>query len=374
MYNCGMKAIMPFSLVALLALAAFSAAGVEVVHPPVKVIFDTDMLTDFDDVGALACLHALADAGECEILATISSTRGNASVGAVEVINRYYGRPELPVGSPKGMGIMGSSPGAKSKVDPASPLCEKSGTDGGHYKYRKLLADYPGWYRYADADDAPDANEVYRRVLAAQPDGSVTICTVGFLTNIRRLLETKPDEISPMDGKALVAKKVKLWVAMACQYPSGKEYNSMWDAESSRIALENWPTPIVFSDFQYGRDCFAGRAVAEMEGERNPVKDVFAGNIPSREEVKKDSAKWLQRLFGMGGRAAWDETAVLVAVRGTEPYFNVERGTYRMVGTDGADEWAPDAENGPHLRITEKLSKFEVGRIIDELMTRTPRK
>ena len=54
---------------------------------PVKVIFDTDMLTDFDDVGALACLHALADAGEAEILATVSSTRGNASVGAVQVIN-----------------------------------------------------------------------------------------------------------------------------------------------------------------------------------------------------------------------------------------------------------------------------------------------
>ena len=50
---------------------------------PVKVIFDTDMLTDFDDVGALACLHALADAGECEILATVSCTRGNASVGAI---------------------------------------------------------------------------------------------------------------------------------------------------------------------------------------------------------------------------------------------------------------------------------------------------
>ena len=145
----------------------------------------------------------------------------------------------------------------------------------------------------------------------------------------------------------------------------------MWDAESSRIALENWPTPIIFSDFQYGRDCFAGRAIAESPADgRNPVRDVFAGNIPSREEVRSDSAKWLQRLFGMGGRAAWDETAVLVAVRGTEPYFNVERGTYRMVGTDGANEWAPDAENGPHLRITEKLSKAEVGRIIDELICR----
>ena len=145
----------------------------------------------------------------------------------------------------------------------------------------------------------------------------------------------------------------------------------MWDAESSRIALENWPTPIVFSDFQYGRDCFAGRAIAESPADgRNPVRDVFADNIPSREEIRSDSAKWLQRLFGMGGRAAWDETAVLVAVRGTEPYFNVERGTYRMVGTDGANEWAPDAESGPHLRITEKLPKAEVGRIIDELICR----
>jgi len=44
-----------------------------------------------------------------------------------------------------------------------------------------------------------------------------------------------------------------------------------------------------------------------------------------------------------------------------------------MTGKDGADEWAPDAENGPHLRITEKLPKAEVGRIIDELMTRKPK-
>ena len=74
----------------------------------------------------------------------------------------------------------------------------------------------------------------------------------------------------------------------------------------------------------------------------------------------------------MGGRAAWDESAVLIAVRGTDAYFNVERGAYRMVGSDGEDEWAPDAENGPHLRVTEKLSKAEVGRVIDGLITRGP--
>ena len=91
---------------------------------PVKVVFDTDMLTDFDDVGALACLHALADAGECEILATVSSTRGNASVAAVEVINGYYGRGDLPVGAPKGDCVLGGIAGAGRAEETAARSAE----------------------------------------------------------------------------------------------------------------------------------------------------------------------------------------------------------------------------------------------------------
>jgi hypothetical protein len=74
----------------------------------------------------------------------------------------------------------------------------------------------------------------------------------------------------------------------------------------------------------------------------------------------------------MGGRSAWDETAVLAAVRGEDSYFNVHRGTYRMVGTGGENLWIPDEANGPHVRITEKLNKSEVGKIIDELICRKP--
>ena len=354
-------------------MALVGCAGVfRCAREPVKVVFDTDMITDFDDVGALACLHAMADAGECEILATVSATRGNASVGAIEVINHYYGRGELPVGAPKGMGVLGAFAGAKEKVNPKSPLGEKGPGDGGHYKYRKLCADYPQWVKHLDADDAPDANEVYRKVLAAAPDHSVVICSVGFLTNLRRLLETKGDAISPLSGRDLVAQKVKYWVAMACWYPRGREYNSMFDAQSSRIVLEDWPTPVYFSDWQYGGDLFAGRAVAEQVGPNNPVKDVFAGAIPSRATVAKDPALWQERCFGIGGRSAWDETAVLAAVRGPESYFNVHRGTYQMVGDTGENYWIPDEEAGPHARLTEKLNKAEVGRIIDELICRSP--
>ncbi|MCK9316355.1 MAG: nucleoside hydrolase, partial [Verrucomicrobia bacterium] len=60
---------------AALCLAALLiwACGGSVLGAPAKIIFDTDMAEDVDDVGALALLHALADAGEAEILACMIS-------------------------------------------------------------------------------------------------------------------------------------------------------------------------------------------------------------------------------------------------------------------------------------------------------------
>jgi hypothetical protein len=34
---------------------------------PVKIIFDTDLEPDYDDVGPLAFLHAMADSGEMSV-------------------------------------------------------------------------------------------------------------------------------------------------------------------------------------------------------------------------------------------------------------------------------------------------------------------
>lgn len=313
---------------------------------PAKIIFDTDMYTDFDDAGALACLHALADAGECEILATVANTRDCLSVAMCEIINAYYGRPDIPVGCVRGIGVGREEWATHEK------------------RFGAAVRKYAKWVKHENSSDAPDAAEVYRKVLTAQPDKSVVICSVGFLSNMRKLMETDRD---------LVARKVKLWVAMACSYPKGKECNSMTDWESSKIAFENWPTPIVFSDFQYGMDCFAGRAIAESGVKDSPVADVFRGNMPPRDEIAKDAGGHLRCCNGLCGRAAWDETAVLAAVRGVDSYFNVHRGAYCMVGTEGEDEWVPDEKGGRHMRLTEKTSKVEIGKIIDELICRGPR-
>lgn len=82
-----------------ISAAILLLAALPVIAAPVKVIFDTDMDSDCDDAGALAVLHALADAGEAEILATVCSARHAWSPPAVEAVNRYYGRGELPIGS-----------------------------------------------------------------------------------------------------------------------------------------------------------------------------------------------------------------------------------------------------------------------------------
>src|SRR3712207_437465 len=60
---------------AAMAFAAAPRAAAQTTGPtgPPRILFDTDMLTDCDDAGALAVLHALADNGEAEILATVVS-------------------------------------------------------------------------------------------------------------------------------------------------------------------------------------------------------------------------------------------------------------------------------------------------------------
>ena len=72
---------------------------------PARIIFDTDMAGDVDDVGALAILHAMADQGEAEILAVGISSR-NEDVGpCVDAINTWYGRPDIPIGYQRGIQV-----------------------------------------------------------------------------------------------------------------------------------------------------------------------------------------------------------------------------------------------------------------------------
>ncbi len=63
------------------------------------VIFDTDMGNDIDDALALAMLHALTDRGECDLIGVTLTNANPAAVPYIRMIDRFYGRPGLPVGA-----------------------------------------------------------------------------------------------------------------------------------------------------------------------------------------------------------------------------------------------------------------------------------
>lgn len=60
-----------------------------------------------------------------------------------------------------------------------------------------------------DSSAVPDAAEGYRRMLSQAEDRSVVIAAIGFLTALRDLLMSPPDDVSPLDGVSLVALKVR---------------------------------------------------------------------------------------------------------------------------------------------------------------------
>ena len=300
----------------------------------VKIIFDTDLGPDYDDVGALAFLHAMADSGKVDILATVSSNKNDLVAPSINVINTYFGRGELPVGAPKTDGVnLGSS----------------------QHWADSIVDKYP--HSIKSTSDVADAVEIYRKTLSNQPDKSVTIVTVGFLTNLNNLLKSKPDNFSPLEGKDLVIKKVKRLVSMAGRFPEGREFNIFMDSSASKYVYENWPGEIIFTGFEIGSEIHTGLKLINSDIKNSPVKDVFRISIPLSAEDKN-------------GRMSWDETAVLIGVYGTESFFDTVRGKI-VVNPDGSNTWENNSE-GKQFYVKQKMPIPLISAFIEERMMHQP--
>lgn len=300
----------------------------------VNVIFDTDMGPDYDDVGAIAMLHAYADSNYVNILGTIASTRYEGVASVLDAFNTYYNKPNIPIGVPK---------------DALNRRDWQFWTD-------TVTIKYP--HKIKKNNAAYDAIELYRKLLASQPDNSVTILTVGFFSNISNLLKSKPDRYSRLNGKELINKKVKLMVSMAGAFPKGKEFNVDRDSTASYYVFKNWKPPVLFTGFEIGKKIKTGLTlIADKSIVNSPVKDVFKICIP---KSKHD----------LEGRMSWDQTAVLVGVKGYEPYYSIKKGQF-IIYSDGRNEWQDDPK-GNHAYLVEKADYKSVEKLIEQTMMHQP--
>lgn len=219
---------------AMLTLTATLAAA-----EPVRLIFDTDICGDVDDVLALGMIHAMESRGACKLVCVTVSAEHEQAAPFVDAVNTFYGRPDVPVGAVRD----GVKPGDSKYLHLARQR------DGNRLRYPHNLA---------TARDAPEAWELLRKTLAEQPDGSAVIAQVGFSTNLARLLQSASDEYSRESGVELVRRKVKLLSVMAGSFQTIEghkrflEYNVVQDIDSARVLAEKWPTPVVYSGFEIG--------------------------------------------------------------------------------------------------------------------------
>ena len=314
--------MMRFMLPLLLALVVTSCSQPAEVETR-RLILDTDISSDADDVGAIAVLHELARDERVEILGMMASSGDPWSARTLGVLNEYFGRPGIPIGVVTGRSVTHES--------------SYTGIVGAMLPERNV-------------SPLPSV-ELYRKLLAAQPDNSVTIVTIGHLTNLVGLLESGADQQSEKSEIELVQQKVKLLVCMGGDYPNGKEWNFSQDSQSTKQVIEQWPTPIVFAGFALGLKVVTG-TVLEGAPTASPVRLAYKHHNDFQ------------------GRPSWDQLAVLYAAGSDDRrqrLFRLSAPGLNTIQQDGSNVWQSNPE-GQHYFLHLEADHLEVAEMIDDMM------
>ncbi|WP_166820487.1 nucleoside hydrolase [Thalassoroseus pseudoceratinae] len=303
---------------------------------PAKVVFDTDIAGDVDDVLALAMLHTLADRDECSIEAVTVSKTHPKNGPIVDAVNTFYGRPDITIGVTKGN---------YPRECKYAKLVDE--TDGNSVRYPHDLL---------NSSDAPDAVEVLRRVLANAEPSSISIVSVGLAVNIADLLESPADEISPLTGVELVRKKVKRLSIMAGAFGpvNGNKHfleaNVVNHVGSMQRFVQNWPNevPAVWSDFNIGIRV------------RYPRRSIARDFNYTPHHIVRES--YLLHSGPEHDRPCWDLTSVLYAVRPGDGYFGLSPAGTVSVADDGFTTFSRD-ESGCHRYL--KMTSIQAARVTE---------
>ncbi len=297
----------------------------------VRVILDTDMDSDVDDVQALAMLHAYEQAGLIDLIGVVVTSNDSSSFACADAINTFYGKPDIPIGF------------------------LKEQDDLSHFsKYtRQVSKEFP--HSLKQIGQTTESARLYRKLLAESPDTSVVIVTIGHLSSLQDLLQSVPDSMSPLSGQQLVRQKVKRWLCMGGTFPQGKEANFYRpDPLSTVYCLEHWDQEVVFCGWEVGKQIITGG-------------DYLKSKLPQKNPVYQ--AYELYNNFA--GRPAWDQVAVVLLDEKAEDYFDFVRQGYVAVSADGSNVWTgkvPSGKNHAYVRIKDGVAPDSIARYMDDLV------
>jgi purine nucleosidase len=329
------------TVASLLLTSAHSTRAAE----PVRLIFDTDICGDCDDVLALGMIHSLQSRGLCRLLAVTISVDHELAAPFVDAVNTFYERGDIPIG---GVGKGGV-------VEKSEFLSLVEEQDSGRFRYR---------HDFALKQSAKGATALLRSTLAAQPDHSVVIAQVGFSTNLAGLLASPADDLSPLNGRELVERKVKLLALMAGAFQSIEgnhrylEYNVVKDIASARLLAERWPTAMVYSGFEIGIALpYPAVSIEQDYGyvRHHPLAEAYIRRNPPPHN-----------------RPTWDLTSVLYAVLPDRGYFDVSPHGTVTVEPDGFTKFKETSQGNHRYLVLKPEQKPRVLEALVQLSSQPP--
>lgn len=272
------------------------------------VIYDTDIGSSTDDLFAMEMLYHYEDEGRCRLLGVMVDREGERNAAFADVMNTYFGHGDVPIGL-----VRDGIKEPKVWIDYAHVADTKDGE--GQPMFRRTVADY---------SSLPDGWQLYRRLLAAQPDRSVSIVSVGFVTCLAQLLTSGADEYSSLTGVELVRRKVKCIYLQGSMFGEAEEpdFNFAQGITFAKTFFQNWPQEVdmVFSPMETGQDVeyTPEQVIADVSWtDVHPIKQVY-----------------MQCNCNTGQRM-WDVMPVVQAVEGDALFTLSQRGTVRI--TDQAE-------------------------------------
>lgn len=307
---------------------------------PVTVIFETDMGNDIDDALALDMLYKYQDKGLADIALISVNKRYGPAVPFIRLMNSFYGYGDIPV-------VIGDTlalPDQKLKDGPYT---------------QKVISS--GLFPVRTETGCDDAVKKYREILSAAKDGSVVIISVGFMTNLQRLLQSGPDETSDMTGQELVANKVRILSLMGGCFNSStrREFNVRFDVLSARYVFDNWPTDIIVSPWELGARIFFRAEVLQSLRYASPHPlDVAYRNF-------------LQMPYD---RECWDLTSVIAGVDGCNGQFHTSRKGHVEVSDDGVTVFVPDPDGKVTVLSVPEDRRKDLETFIENMISITPEK
>ena len=278
------------------------------------VVFDTDIGPDCDDAGAFAVMAKLAEKYDIKILGAANCTSNKYGTDALAVLSKHFGL-DIPLGEHTGYEIL---------------------ADGD--KYNKPLAK-----KYdVKAKNVSPSDDFYKKILSKVENDSVTVISVGPLTNIAEILEKEPK---------LFNAKVNSIVAMAGKFPSGKEFNIECDIKAASYVFENFKNVIVCSGFEIGQGIMTG--FSEAPESDNPVYDCY------KEYLGKKEPPFL--------RDSWDLTAVQYAFEGSGDYYSLSKPMKITVADDGTTSAVKDKYSNRYY-IVQKAKNKEIADYLNGIL------